>query len=238
MKQEQQKEQEIKHSEAKEKFSFTQHPVIGAAIITTFGVVITAVVTGGFGLVTKYMETRSTSSNTNQNVSSITLSNDNILRPSPNSNTENQNGAFPEKVVAKPIPLGTRQTLTLLPATIGSIEWKISCCNNEIIFVSPDDKNKWVKFKTSGEEHFVSLRVTLTDSNNGIDYKTLSTGQLKELDNILLETKSFKAIITPTEILTGDDTDSEKQYPLVFKKIVLSMKVEESNDSNEKTKTK
>ena len=197
------KEQKNKSTQVKGGFGITQHPVIVAAIITTLGVIIAAFVTGGFGLVTKYVENKS-----NSNVSNI----------SSDSNQENPNAQISEKAIVKPIPLGTRQTLTLLPATIGSTEWKFYCCRNELIFVSPDDKNKWVKFKTIGEEHFVGLTVTLTDSFNGIDFETLTTGQLKELENILLETKSFKAVITPTEIITGDDSDSEKQYPLVFKK--------------------
>jgi hypothetical protein len=230
----QESEEKEESAQAKEEFSITNHPVIVAAIITTLGAVIVAFVTGGFGLVTKYVETKPNTNLSIQSANSGIFSN-----TYSNSNQENQSIQITEKVTAKPIPLGTRQTLTLLPPVIGSDEWKFfSCCNNELIFASSEDKSKWVKFKTSGEEHFVSLRITLTDSTNGIDIKSLSTGQVKELENISLETKSFKAVVTPTEVITGDDPDPEKQYPLVFKKVVLSLKVEENKESDDKGKTK
>lgn len=204
-----QEEQKDKSSQTKESTGITQHQVLVAAAITALGVVLAAFVTGGFGLVTKYVEIRSNTNSSNQNANLGSFSNYNALSISPNSNVENQNIQHPEKAVVKPILLGTRQTLTLLPAAVDSLEWKYSCCENEIIFVSPDDKSDWAKLNISGNEHFVGLRVYLTDSSNGIDSKTLSTGQVKELENILLETESFNATITPTEIITGDDPDQK-----------------------------
>jgi serine/threonine protein kinase len=155
-----------------------------------------------------------------------TLSNNVANGNSDSGITSNINSESSTKKINNPILIGSPYEITLTPVEVGTIGWETYPCEDVVIF-SSSDKTKWIKASTLCSNHFSMLVIEIQDSFGQFDQKKLSLSEAKPQSIIQLETGNFKGIFTIKESETGSDPDPVRPYPLVFKRVVLSVQVQE-----------